>query len=227
MSERTVKNILCQSSRFTNHNVGTNQYIKEKRKIVECARNSGLNVSDFIRQRVCYDAPDLMQQITNNYAQSLQTKGLERADFSRKVEGKTCAAPRNPLRLLVVCATINREVPLIKPFIRINSQLILKIRLDLVSPALQESCETLKIPFSRCREKSDRRKAAFLLRQIRYLLNVNVVTPVALVTPSGVAHCSGDNVVSVTVRVTMSPANSPEVTVPTDVKIISPSATTI
>lgn len=52
--------------------------VKEKRKIIEHARISGLNVSDFIRQRVCYEAPDLMQQITNNYAQSLQTKGLER-----------------------------------------------------------------------------------------------------------------------------------------------------
>ncbi|MDF5714915.1 MAG: hypothetical protein PUP93_13780 [Rhizonema sp. NSF051] len=52
--------------------------VKEKRKIIQHAQNSGLNVSDFIRQRLCYDAPDLMQQITNNYVKSLEIKGLDR-----------------------------------------------------------------------------------------------------------------------------------------------------
>lgn len=51
---------------------------KEKRKIIEHAKNSGLSISDFIRQRMCYEAPDMFQQITNNYVKVLENKGLER-----------------------------------------------------------------------------------------------------------------------------------------------------
>ena len=58
--------------------LGIRLSVKEKRKIIEHAKKSGLNVSDFIRQRICYEAPDMFQQITNNYVKTLEIKGLER-----------------------------------------------------------------------------------------------------------------------------------------------------
>ena len=58
--------------------LGIRLSVQEKRKLVQHAKDSGLSVSSFIRQRLVYEQPDLMQQITNNYAQSLQTTGLER-----------------------------------------------------------------------------------------------------------------------------------------------------
>lgn len=58
--------------------LGIRLSVQEKRKLVQHAKDSGLSVSSFIRQRLVYEQPDLMGIITNNYAKSLEVKGLER-----------------------------------------------------------------------------------------------------------------------------------------------------
>lgn len=47
--------------------------VKQKKKIIEHAYHSGLSVSDFIRQRLCYEAPDMLQQVTVTISTELET----------------------------------------------------------------------------------------------------------------------------------------------------------
>jgi hypothetical protein len=50
----------------------------EKQKLEKKACDAGLCLSDYIRQRLIHEQPDLMQVATENYLKVLETRGLDR-----------------------------------------------------------------------------------------------------------------------------------------------------
>lgn len=50
----------------------------EKQKLEKKAFDAGLSLSEYVRQRLIHEQPDLMQVATQNYLKVLETRGLER-----------------------------------------------------------------------------------------------------------------------------------------------------
>jgi hypothetical protein len=50
----------------------------EKQKLEKKAYDAGLSLSEYIRQRLIHEQPDLMQVATQNYLKVLETRGIER-----------------------------------------------------------------------------------------------------------------------------------------------------